>query len=82
MIRTLAEIEQVSEVKIAALALQTISNQSDCRQVAQVSKLIAHDNYPGQFGHVVKKDLDLNKSLFLLDMLEIGKRKYTQLRQL
>ena len=81
-IRTLAEIEHVSEVKIAALALQTISNQSHCRQVAQVSKLIAHDNYPGQFGHVAKKDLDLNKSLLLLDMLEIGKRKYTQLRQL
>ena len=35
-IGTLAEIEQVSEVKIAALALQTISNQSDCRQIAQV----------------------------------------------
>ena len=35
-IRILAEIEQVSEVKIAALALQAISNQSDCRQVAQV----------------------------------------------
>ena len=81
-IRALAEIVQVSEAKIAALALQAISNQSDCRQVAQVSKLIAHESYPGQFGIAVRKDLDLNKSLFLLDMLEIGKRKYTQLRQL
>ena len=72
----------VSEVKIAALALQAISNLSDCRQVAQVSKLIAQENFPGQFGYVMKKDLDidLNTSLFL-DMFEIGKRKYTQLRQ-
>ena len=69
-------------MKIAALALQAISNQSDCRQVAQVSKLIAHESCPGQFGIAVRKDLDLNKSLYLLDMREIGKIKYTQLRQL
>ena len=31
---------------------------------------------------MVKKDLDLNKALILLDMLAIGRRKYTQLRQL
>ena len=68
-------------MKIAALALQAISNISDCRQVAQVSKLIARESFPGKFGYVAKKDLDLDKSLFLLDMLEIGKRKYTQLRQ-
>ena len=30
---------------------------------------------------MVKKDVDVDKSLFLLDMLEIGKRKYTVLRQ-
>ena len=30
---------------------------------------------------MVKKDVDVDKSLFLLDMLEIGKRKYTKLRQ-
>ena len=81
-IRTLSEIEQVSEVKFVALALQAISNKSDRLQVAQVSKLMAHESYPGQFGISVRKDLYLNKSLFLLDMLEIGKRKYTQLRQL
>ena len=43
-IRTLAEFEEVSEVKIAALDLKSISDQSDCQQVAQVSKLIAHES--------------------------------------
>ena len=78
-IRVLAEIENISEIKIAALALQLVSNQFDARQVANVSKLIA--TFSGDFGKVVKKDVDVDKSLFLLDMLEIGKRKYTQLRQ-
>ena len=80
-IQALAQFEQVSEVKIAALALQAISNLSDCRLAAKVSKFIANESFPGQFGYVAKKDLNLNRSLFLLDMLEIGKRKYTQLRQ-
>ena len=80
-IQVLAQFEQVSEVKIATLALQAISNLSNCRQAAKVSKFIANESFPGQFGYFAKKDLDLNKSLFLLDMLEIGKRKYTQLGQ-
>ena len=42
---------------------------------------IANESFPCQFGCIARKDLALNKSLFLLDMLEIGKRKYTQLRQ-
>ena len=29
----------------------------------------------------MKKELDVNKALFLINFLEIGKRKYTQLRQ-
>ena len=80
-IRVLAEIENISEIKIAALALQLVSNQFDARQVANVSKLIVTENFSGDFGKVVKKDVDVDKSLFLLDMLEIGKRKYTKLRQ-
>ena len=48
-IRVLAEIENISEIKIAALALQLVSNQSDTRQVANVSKLIVTDNFPGDF---------------------------------
>ena len=80
-IRELAEIENTTEVKIAAMALQLISNQSDTRQVAKVSKLIATDSFPGDFGKVFNKCVDVDKTLFLLDMLEIGKRKYTKLRQ-
>ena len=68
-------------MKIATKALQAISNIADNRQAAQASKLIAHESFSGQFGYMARIDLDLNKSLFLLDMLEIGKRKYTQLRQ-
>ena len=79
-IRVLAEIENTSQVKIAALALQLLSNKIDDRQIAKVSKSIVYDKFHGQFGKTLKKEVDVNKSLFLLDLLEIGKRKYTQLR--
>ena len=75
-INSLSIIENTSEVKIAALALQLLSNQTDNREVARVSKSIVYDKFPGQFGKILKKDLDVNK---LLDFLEIGRRKYTQL---
>ena len=68
-IRVLAEIENISEIKIAALALQLVSKQFDARQVANVSKLIVTEKFSGDFGKVVKKDVDGDKSLFLLDML-------------
>ena len=80
-IRVLPEIEKISEIKIAALARQLVTNQFDARQVANVSKLIVTESFSGDFGKVVKKDVDVDKSLFLLDMLGIGKRKYTKLRQ-
>ena len=38
-------------------------------------KLIVTENFSGDFGKVVKKDVDVDKSLFLLDMLEIGKKE-------
>ena len=38
--------------------------------------LIVTENFSGDFVKVVKKDVDVDKSQFLLDMLEIGKRKY------
>ena len=34
-----------------------------------------------QIWNTLRKELDLNKALFLLDLLQVGKRKYTQLRQ-
>ena len=82
-IRSVAVIENTSEIKIAALALQLLCNEADNREVAKVSKSIVHDKFSGQFGHTSKnKELDVDKALFLLDLLEIGKRKYTLLRQL
>ena len=59
--------------------LQLLSNEVGDRKVANVAKKIAYD---GDFGDVVKRQISLEKSLFLLDALEIGKRKYSKLRQL
>ena len=80
-IKLLSTIEDTSEIQIAALALQLLSNQADNRGVAQISKSVVHDEFPGKFGKTLRKELDLNKALFLLDLLQVGKRKYTQLRQ-
>ena len=79
-IKSLSLIENTSEVKIAALALQLLSNLTENRGIAKVSKSIVYDKFPGQFGTTSKKELDLSKALFLVDMLEIGRRKYTNLR--
>ena len=62
-IRVLAEI--------AALALQLLSNRIDDRQVAKVSKSIVHDSFHGQFANTLKKEVDVNKSLFLLDFWKL-----------
>ena len=80
-IELLSKIEYTSKVKIAALALQLLSNEENNRKVSQISKSIVHDNFNGNFGNLVKKELEVGKALFLIDLLEIGKRKYTQLRQ-
>ena len=78
-IKEITEVEDIIEISIAALVLQLISNQKDNRQVAKISKTIA---YEGDFGDAIKKRVSIDKSLFLLDFLEIGNRKYTSLRQL
>ena len=49
--------------------------------MAQIFKSVVHNEFPGKFGKTLRKELDLNKALFLLDLLQVGKRKYTQLRQ-
>ena len=77
-IKSLSIIENTSEVKIAALALQLLSNQTDNRAVARVSKSIVYDRFPGQFGKILKQNLEVNKAVFLIDFLEIGRRKYTR----
>ena len=79
-IKSLSIIDNTSEVKIAALALQLLSNQTDNLAVAKVSKSIVYDRFPGQFGEILKQNLEVNKAVFLIDFLEIARRKYTQLR--
>ena len=78
-IRASADAEYTSPTSIAAIALQLLSNEVDNRKEANVAKKIAYD---GDFGNVVKSQISLEKSLFLLDALEIGKRKNSKLRQL
>ena len=73
-------IENTSEVKIAAFASQLLSNLSENRGIAKVYKAIMYDKFAGQFGNILKKELDVSKALFLVDMSEIGRRKYTNLR--
>ena len=74
--KSLSIIENTSE--IAALALKLLSNQTDNRVVAEVSRSIVYDKSPGQFGKILKKDLDVNKAVFIVDFLENRRRKYTQ----
>ena len=80
-IKLLSEIGNTSEINIASLALQLLSNEVDSNETRKVSKSKVYDSFHGQFGNVPRKELDLDKSLFLLDLLEIGKRKYTRFRQ-
>ena len=81
-IKLIAELENTTQVKIAALSLQLVSNTSVNRQFSQVSKQIAFDNFPGQLSNIAKKVIDIDKSLFFPDLLEIGKIKYTQMCQI
>ena len=59
-IKSLSLIENTSEVKIAALALQLLSNLTGNRGIAKVSKSIVYDKFPGQFGTTSKKELDVS----------------------
>ena len=78
LIRETAIIECSSPIEIAALALQLLANEVDNRNVAKVTKeIISSGGFSGQSLYYVPVD----KALFLLDLLEIGRRKYTQLRQ-
>ena len=58
-IKYLSIIENTSEVKIAAFDLQLLFNQIDNRAVAKVSKSIVHNKFLGQFGNILKKDLEV-----------------------
>ncbi|KAI6653969.1 hypothetical protein LOD99_3145 [Oopsacas minuta] len=73
-IKALSIVENISEIKIAALALQLLSNQTKQREIAKVSKSVVYNKFSGQFGKLLKKELDVTKTVFLVDLLEIGRR--------
>ena len=78
LIRENAIIEGSSTIESASLALQLLANEVDNRKVAKVAKEISSS---GGFSGLSLNYVPVEKALFLLDLLEIGRRKYTQLRQ-
>ena len=77
-LKEVASIENSSPVVIAALSLQLLANEEDNRQVAKVAKEIVAD---GGFSNLNDKVVPLDKALFVLDLVGVGRRIYTQLRQ-
>ena len=78
LIRETVIIECSSPIEIAAPVLQLLANEVDNRNIAKVAKeIISSSGFSGQSLNYVPVD----KALFLLDLLEIGRRKYTQLRK-
>ena len=78
LIRETAAIEDSTPFEIAALALQLLANEVDNRKTAKVAKGIVSS---GGFSGISLNYVPVDKALFLLDLFEIGRRKYTQLRQ-
>ena len=75
----MAKTEETSPLTIASLAMQLLANEIDNRETSSLAKSMIYD---GNFGKDVAKVVPVDKSLFIIDLLEIGRRKYTQLRQL
>ena len=77
-VRETSTIEGSTPVEIAALVLQLLANESDNRKTAKIAKEIISS---GGFSGINLSYVPVDKALFLLDMLEMRRRKYTQLRQ-
>ena len=77
-LKEVAAIENSCPVVIAALSLQLLANEEDNRQVALVAKQIVAN---GGFSNLNDKVVPLDKALFVLDLVGVGRRIYTQLRQ-
>ena len=76
LIRQIAEKEDVSAKAIATHALQLLSNGSKDLSMANLCKEILAK---GKFADN-SKIMPIDKSTFLLDLLEIGKAEYTSFR--
>ena len=73
-------IEGYTPVEIAALVLQPLANESDNRKTAKI-RVTKEIISSGGFSGIDLSYVPVDKALFSLDMLEMGRRKYTQLRQ-
>ena len=79
LIKTVASRERVDPIDIATYTLQLISNENHDTTVSNICKnLISR----GTFGKNPKVSVSIEKSAFLIDLLEIGKRRYASLRNL
>ena len=58
--------------------MQLLANEEDNRQVSKFAKEIV---VSGGFSNINERLVPVDKALFLLDLLEVCRRKYTQLRQ-
>ena len=76
-LREVASVEDSIPIVIAALALQLLANEEDNRQISKVAREIV---ISGGFSNN-ERFVPVDKALFLLDLLEVGRRKYTQLRK-
>ncbi|KAI6646937.1 hypothetical protein LOD99_9031 [Oopsacas minuta] len=76
-IQFVAQREQVDEKKVADLALELISNQEYDRETSSICKEIIAT---GTYGNVKKVSTPM--SSYIIDLLEIGAFKYTQLKKL
>ena len=77
-IRETAIMEGSTPLEIAALVLQLLANECDNRKIAKLAKEVISS---GGFSGITLSYVPVDKAIFLLDMLEMGRRKYAQLRQ-
>ena len=75
-IRALANLEHISPKSLTTYALHLLANEEKDYNTASICKNLEH----GAFN--TSKVLSLDKASYLLDMLEIGRRKYTEMRRL
>ena len=75
---SIAKLENVEVKTIATYALQLVSRIVRDHETANSRRTLIAD---GTFISAIRH-LSIDKSLFLLDFLEIGKRKYTNMRKL
>ena len=79
LIKSIAASENVDSKTIAAMALQfTSSSSGDYSTSSFCQEIVSNGTFQGN----IKKHISIDKSTFLLGQLEIGKRKYIELKRL